>query len=192
MTKRKAERILYEVPLKRCIRSYTTRGDAGTSSDDITKDRTLCSNRGNPDLVKHSTRKRKMTHEENERGEDGPSCKSWNKKEPNENEKDLSQTQSRVVELNSGTFYADGQHVAASAGVTGQRNTNKRSEMHDWKPKLDMTTPSEKELCHFNTFQYWRVPLPDVDLSELQDPAAEGNRLADQTSTERTHIEMET
>lgn len=129
--------------------------------------------------------------EENELDDDSPSCKRWIKKELSENE-ELSQTLRRVVERNSGSFYAEGQHVASSGGVPGQRNTNIRCEVNDWKPKLDQAAPSEEELCHFNTFQYWRVPLPGVDLSELQDPATEGNKMADQTATERTHTEMET
>ncbi|MGH0141150.1 UNVERIFIED_CONTAM: hypothetical protein FKN15_055907 [Acipenser sinensis] len=74
--------------------------------------------------------------EENELDDDSPSCKRWIKKELRENE-ELSQTLRRVVERNSGSFYAEGQHVASSGGVPGQRNTNIRCEVNDWKPKLD-------------------------------------------------------
>ncbi|KAJ8380729.1 hypothetical protein SKAU_G00015070 [Synaphobranchus kaupii] len=32
----------------------------------------------------------------------------------------------------------------------------------------DKGTPTDDDLCTFNSFQYWRVPLPEVDLSLLQ------------------------
>ncbi|XP_066567245.1 uncharacterized protein C9orf40 homolog [Amia ocellicauda] len=31
-------------------------------------------------------------------------------------------------------------------------------------------SPTEEQLCSFNSFQYWRVPLPALELTELQDP----------------------
>ncbi|KAJ8262923.1 hypothetical protein COCON_G00153800 [Conger conger] len=34
--------------------------------------------------------------------------------------------------------------------------------------QLDKGTPADDDLSTFNSFQYWRVPLPEVDLSLLQ------------------------
>ncbi|XP_035852459.1 uncharacterized protein wu:fa19b12 [Sander lucioperca] len=48
--------------------------------------------------------------------------------------------------------------------------------------KADEATDAED--CSFNSFQYWRVPLPALDLSLLDEDAAERPRSKDQSKAE--------
>lgn len=50
----------------------------------------------------------------------------------------------------------------------------------------------EEEFCQYNSFLYWRTPLPAIDLSDIQNLDEETPLDAKTTATDATETEMET
>nr|XP_056704894.1 uncharacterized protein C9orf40 homolog [Euleptes europaea] len=38
---------------------------------------------------------------------------------------------------------------------------------HPWSPKASMAAEHEDDVWHYNSFQYWRPPLPAIELSDI-------------------------
>ncbi|XP_060093457.1 uncharacterized protein C9orf40 homolog [Heteronotia binoei] len=41
------------------------------------------------------------------------------------------------------------------------------SPAHPWNPKASMAEEHQDDVWHYNSFQYWRSPLPAIDLSDI-------------------------
>ncbi|KAJ0019521.1 hypothetical protein NQD34_007090 [Periophthalmus magnuspinnatus] len=67
-----------------------------------------------------------------------------------------------------------------SRNSTNAKSTNKRAredcdEPADTaKPKAMVDTKTDNE-ANFNSFQFWRIPLPELDMSLLQEPRKDSN-----------------
>ncbi|XP_015222685.2 uncharacterized protein C9orf40 homolog [Lepisosteus oculatus] len=187
MTKRRAENILlYNGPLKRCIRPLYKIG-----AHDQGIPRATCVDPPLP--LTHNTKKRALIEGEFEKANSPCKRRIVNELQRERHttfkEKDVS------VRHISGSFQQDDKPEARGAVDIANRNNDalKRNNcegdnsFEDGCFKLDKVSPKEEELCHFNSFQYWRIPLPDLDLSELQDPGLE--ELPEHSATE---TDMET
>ncbi|XP_028852084.1 uncharacterized protein C9orf40 homolog [Denticeps clupeoides] len=59
--------------------------------------------------------------------------------------------------------------VQNSGGCSRSSSGNKPQDARE-TPEI-VTRKEEDDLCTFNSFQYWRVPVPELDMSLLQDDA---------------------
>ncbi|XP_015267044.1 PREDICTED: uncharacterized protein C9orf40 homolog [Gekko japonicus] len=62
---------------------------------------------------------------------------------------------------------------------------------HPWNPKTSMAEEHQDDVWHYNSFQYWRPPLPAIDLSDILDLEKE-NMVKTRNSSGAGLSEMET
>ncbi|KAG9331520.1 hypothetical protein JZ751_018923 [Albula glossodonta] len=58
-----------------------------------------------------------------------------------------------------------GSHVQEASK---KRQREETVDSQDAEFQTEKETPAGDDLCSFNSFQYWRVPLPELDMSLLQ------------------------
>ncbi|KAJ8401543.1 hypothetical protein AAFF_G00378600 [Aldrovandia affinis] len=167
MKKRRAEGSLHcDVPLKRCIRSLC-QIDAQLPAMAV-----ACGgNAGNPQslpVLAENCRKRAYYSDDQELLEAARPRK-----------KSTTGSASRVVENHvqgkvhvnhSGSFQEEKEEFPLSSlcGLSKKRMRDETDSSRDLLLQPGKGTSTEGDLCTFNSFQYWRVPLPKVDLSLLQ------------------------
>ncbi|XP_028658189.1 uncharacterized protein C9orf40 homolog [Erpetoichthys calabaricus] len=163
MSKRRAETICCEVPLKRRLRSL--------SSPVCVKDRSravenVLSIEGRRCTIK---RQRSLDEDDGDWRTNSVPCR-----------KRKEEDQLRAEEPNAVTL-ADA--VKTEIGF----KTANEDTLHN-----DKVISEEEDLECFNTFQYWRAPLPELDLSELQDLDSDKTCKTTMINEECTDVDMET
>lgn len=80
----------------------------------------------------------------------------------------------------------------ASGSCTCEMASKKRASGSKPEERAKVTRPDDNddELCSFNSFQFWRTPLPALDLSLLDSPST--TELSEDSSLKDTMEEMET
>ncbi|XP_039606639.1 uncharacterized protein C9orf40 homolog [Polypterus senegalus] len=164
MSKRRAETIRCEVPLKRRLRSL--------SSPVCVKDRSravenVVSIGGRRCTIK---RQRSLDEDDGDWRTNSVSCRKRKEEE-----------QLRTEEPNAVTLADAVKSEIVFKAVNEETLQN------------DKVISEEEDLECFNTFQYWRAPLPELDLSELQD--LDSDKITCKTTMkyeECTDVDMET
>ncbi|XP_036381796.1 uncharacterized protein wu:fa19b12 [Megalops cyprinoides] len=170
MTKRRAEDdLLCDVPLKRCIRSC--RIDAQLPGMAVVCGGNVCNSPSLPALPDNC---RKRTYNFEEQEVTRPRKKSTTNNMHGVVEMHVKgSNNSSFNTKNSGSFQEENKAFPVSTltshgAVSKKRMRDESIASQDNLLLSEEGTSTEDDLCTFNTFQFWRVPLPDVDLSLLQ------------------------
>ncbi|XP_054666830.1 uncharacterized protein C9orf40 homolog isoform X2 [Grus americana] len=78
-------------------------------------------------------------------------------------------------------------------GEQGEAGGRRRRRGGPAAPQDEQTAEEEEEFCQYNSFLYWRAPLPAIDLSDIQN--LDGDTLSEAKTPSRTdtmETEMET
>ncbi|KAI5091341.1 hypothetical protein C0J45_18547 [Silurus meridionalis] len=89
--------------------------------------------------------------------------------------------------VNAADVRASGKFVCTRGTASGESACGSRQEVH-----ANVTHPDdiEDDLCAFNSFQFWRTPLPQLDLSLLDSPYTA--ELTEDSSSKEATEDMET
>ncbi|XP_051524533.1 uncharacterized protein wu:fa19b12 [Myxocyprinus asiaticus] len=74
----------------------------------------------------------------------------------------------------SRTFEHPGRAVARQSLCALDVESNKKPEEKNKHTAVDKVMRTDEDLSAFNSFQFWRVPLPELDLSVLETESSDG------------------
>lgn len=173
MTKRRAEDALFcDAPLKRCARSLC-RIDAQSPGMAVAFGANV--NPASLPSLAESCRKRAFCSDEQELTEVArPRKKSTADRDNRTVETHVSGKYNIVSLKHSGSFFEE-ENKQSEISVLNSPGSFSKKRMRDDSvgsenvlQQPDKGTLTDDDHCTFNSFQYWRVPLPEVDLSLLQ------------------------
>ncbi|XP_056313740.1 uncharacterized protein wu:fa19b12 [Danio aesculapii] len=162
MTKRTAENVLSpEVPHKRCFRSVSNKPFGGVN---------VIQNASLLPLDEQRCRKRPSTVEDQLDRDNLPRKVAASRVNTVTVEKNT--CQSRTFEDDDDDD--DGRPVTRRPSRALQPESNKQPDEQNKHSAGDKVMHSDEDLSSFNSFQFWRVPLPELDLSLLEgEPCSE-------------------
>lgn len=160
MTKRTAENVLApEVPHKRCFRSVSNKPVGG---ENVIQNASLLT------LDEQRCRKRPNSVEDQLDTDNLPRKVAAGRVNSVLDEKNT--CQSRTFEDDDD----DGDAVTRRSSRALQTESNKQPDEQNKHTAGDKVMHSDEDLSSFNSFQFWRVPLPELDLSLLEgEPCSE-------------------
>lgn len=163
MTKRRAENKLPPdiIPHKRCLRSLSNIDDKPVGGEVTTVQS------GNPPQLPSNLgqrcRKRPNYNEDSPNTDDMPKKIPANRANPMLGDKNT---------CKSRKFEDAGKPVARPPSHALEVESKKEKE--DKNTTGDKVMPTDEDLTAFNSFQFWRVPLPELDLSLLETESSPG------------------
>ncbi|KAK9974867.1 hypothetical protein ABG768_022935 [Culter alburnus] len=166
MTKRRAENILpSEIPIKRSFRSLYNidKPVVGVNVVQSAKPSSLLS------FVGQHCRKRPKYFEDPLDTDNLPRKVAANR------------VDSVLVDKNtckSRTFEDAGRPVTRRSSCARQMESNKQPEEENNLTAGDKVMHTDEDLSPFNSFQFWRVPLPELDISLLESEPSTGSYTA--------------
>ncbi|XP_051959356.1 serine/threonine-protein phosphatase 4 regulatory subunit 1 [Xyrauchen texanus] len=163
MTKRRAENILPpEIPHKVCFHSLSIIDNAVGGVDMVRN-----ANASFVSFVGQRSRKRPNFTED----QDSPDTDNLPRKVPanivNAVMADKNTSKSR-------NFEHPGRAVARQSSRTLEFEANKKPEENNKHTAVDKVMRTDEDHSAFNSFQFWRVPLPELDLSLLETESSDG------------------